>query len=156
MFNETLGRNHLHWPLVSKKGCLSCHTPHASAQTALLKAPRIQLCGSCHADTIERSEKAQDKHYPVKEGDCNACHQPHSSDNTFLLTLPIIEQCGTCHDWLKHSSHPVGEKIRDPRNKNLSVQCLSCHSAHGTPFRKLLLTELVSETCIQCHTEQRR
>jgi predicted CXXCH cytochrome family protein len=156
MVNETIGKNHLHWPLVSKQGCLSCHTPHASAQTALLKGPRVQLCGTCHGDTIARSERAQDKHAPVKEGDCNACHMPHSSNNTFLLKKPIMEQCGMCHDWMKHSSHPVGDKVRDPRNKNLTVQCLSCHSAHGTVYKKLLLTEAVSQTCTQCHADHRR
>jgi len=156
MVNETIGKNHLHWPLVSKQGCLSCHTPQASAQTALLKGPRVQLCGTCHGDTIARSERAQDKHAPVKEGDCNACHMPHSSNNTFLLKKPIMEQCGMCHDWMKHSSHPVGDKVRDPRNKNLTVQCLSCHSAHGTVYKKLLLTEAVSQTCTQCHADHRR
>jgi len=155
MLNETMGRNQLHWPIVSKKGCLSCHTPHASAEKALLKGPKITLCGACHVDTIERQTRAQDKHKPVNDGDCNACHMPHSANNSFLLRKPIIEQCGTCHDWMTHSSHPVGEKARDPRNKNLSVQCLSCHSAHGTIYKKLLLAESTSGLCIQCHTEQR-
>lgn len=156
MINEAIGKNRLHWPLVSRQGCLICHTPHASAQTALLRAPKPQLCGSCHEDTIARQERAQDKHNPVKEGNCNTCHLPHSSDNTFLLRKPLIDQCGTCHDWQRHSTHPLGEKVRDPRNKNLAVECLSCHSAHGTAYKKMLLTEAVSDLCTQCHAEHRR
>jgi predicted CXXCH cytochrome family protein len=156
MINETMGKKRLHWPVVSGQGCLSCHTPHASAQNGLLKGQKIQVCGACHEDTIARQERALDKHNPVREGNCNACHMPHSSDSTFLLRMPIIEQCGTCHDYQRHSTHPVGEKTRDPRNKNLDVQCLSCHSAHGTAYKHMMLFETASEMCTQCHAEQRR
>ncbi|HTG01737.1 MAG TPA: cytochrome c3 family protein [Nitrospirota bacterium] len=151
MMNETFGKKHLHWPVVSKQGCLSCHTPHAAPESSLLKGTKIKICGSCHADTVERSEQVKDKHAPVTEGKCNACHSPHSSNNSYLLKKPVVEQCGMCHDWVKHSSHPMGEKIRDYRNKNLSVQCLSCHSAHGTPYKKMLFFAEIQNTCVQCH-----
>jgi hypothetical protein len=44
----------------------------------------------------------------------------------------IVEGCGGCHDWLKHNSHPMGDKTIDPRNKNVTVSCLSCHRSHAT------------------------
>ena len=52
-----------------------------------------------------------------------ACHDPHGSDSLFLANnASIIDLCGKCHDWQKHSTHPIGEKVKDPRNKNLNVQ----------------------------------
>lgn len=156
MINDMLGKNRMHWPVVSRRGCLSCHTPHASAETALLSGPRVKLCASCHEDTIARQDRALGKHAPVTQGSCNACHAPHSSNNTFLLNKDIIDQCGTCHNWKLHSSHPVGEKMRDPRNKNLYVQCLSCHSSHGTPFEKMIFFATTPEMCTQCHAKYGR
>ena len=156
MMNEMLLKNRIHWPVLSKKGCLSCHNPHASKETGLRKAPMKELCGSCHQDTTDREAQVVKKHSPVQQGNCTACHQPHVSDSAFLLNQPIIELCQNCHDWKKHQSHPMGEKVRDRRNKNLAVACLSCHDAHGTDFKSMLLHTTVSEMCTQCHTEHRR
>lgn len=156
MIAETFEKNRLHWPVVSKGGCLSCHAPHASLEPALMKEPVTRACGACHEDTIERQERARTKHGPVKEGNCALCHAPHSSDNAFLLMQPLLEQCSTCHEWKKHTSHPMGEKARDLRNRNLSVDCLSCHSAHGTDNKHMLYFPVVSELCTQCHVQYRR
>lgn len=156
MINDTFSKDRVHWPLVSKKGCMSCHTPHASAESSLLKGPRTTVCRSCHDDTFERQARSAGKHAPVENGDCNSCHAAHSSSANFLLKKPVIDQCGTCHDWKLHSMHPMGDKARDPRNKNLSVQCLSCHSSHGTPYEKLALFASLSEMCTQCHAKYGR
>ncbi len=157
MINDALAKNKLHWPVLSKKGCLNCHNPHASSQAGLLKEPMVKLCGTCHADTIRRQEQSVTKHPPVQEGNCTACHQPHSSDNGMLLQKAnIVELCGTCHDWQKHSTHPVGEKYTDPRNKNQIVQCLSCHRAHGTQYKTMIPFPTVTDLCIQCHEQFKR
>jgi predicted CXXCH cytochrome family protein len=84
------------------------------------------------------------------------CHQPHAADRTFLLNDQTIELCGKCHDWQTHVSHPMGEKVTDRRNRNLKVQCLSCHNAHGTDHKHMLLQTTISEMCTQCHVEYRR
>jgi predicted CXXCH cytochrome family protein len=156
MMNEMLLKNRVHWPVLSKNGCLSCHNPHASAETGLRRGNMKELCGTCHADTVERMEQNTHQHEPVRQGDCTVCHQPHVSNSTFLLKQPLIELCGTCHDSRKHQSHPMGEKVRDRRNKNLAVDCSSCHSAHGTENKSMLLHATVSEMCTQCHTEYGR
>jgi len=157
LVNEMFSKNILHWPTVGKDGCLNCHTPHASPQASLLKKPITQLCGTCHADTIKRQEMSPTKHPPVIEGQCTVCHNPHGSDNVLLLTQPsAIELCGQCHDWQKHSTHPVGEKIIDKRNKNLTVQCLSCHRSHGTEYLHLIPFKTTTELCTQCHVEKER
>src|SRR5690606_35887207 len=128
LFNEVSAKNRVHWPMFSEKGCASCHQPHASRQKALLNKPMLSTCGQCHADTIRRQEKSPTKHEPIKEGECTVCHSPHASDNEHLFVeKSLVELCGTCHDWQKHSSHPIGDKAIDPRNRNLTVNCLSCH-----------------------------
>lgn len=157
MMNETFSRKKMHSPLMSKKGCISCHNPHASKQASLLSEPMKELCGTCHSDTIQRQDRSQTKHQPIQDGSCTLCHQPHSSDNSFLLNqLPIEELCGTCHDWQKHSTHPIGEKVIDPRNSNLRVQCLSCHRSHGTEHKTFIYFSTISEMCTQCHTQYTR
>jgi len=75
----------------------------------------------------------------------------------FLLKgSSVIELCGTCHDWSKHTTHPMGPKVVDPRNRNRSLDCLSCHRAHGTGNRYLILLPTVTELCVQCHKQYKR
>jgi predicted CXXCH cytochrome family protein len=97
------------------------------------------------------------KHDPVRDGKCTACHDPHSSDVPLALVKPdVVETCGTCHDWLKHSSHPMGEKVVDPRNKNLRLQCLSCHRSHGTEYKHLMPYPTSTDLCTKCHEKFKR
>lgn len=157
MVNDMFAKNRLHWPVMGKDGCLNCHSPHATTQKSLLKGTPIQVCGQCHSDTIQRQERSVTKHEPMQDGMCTVCHSPHASDNELLFNqASTIEICGTCHDWQKHSTHPIGEKIIDKRNKNLSVQCLSCHRAHGTEYKHMFPVPTVTELCTQCHLEYKR
>ncbi len=175
MMNDTLNKNRIHWPLVDRQGCLNCHEPHASPQKNLLLGDMKSLCGKCHQDTMElqrklagkeKQENADEKgkvikgaltHNPIQEGNCDACHSAHSSDSNFLLNQPsVIKLCGTCHDWSKHTNHPMGEKVIDSRNKNLTMQCLSCHVSHGTGYRYLIPLPTVTDLCVQCHTQYKR
>jgi len=117
----------------------------------------LNLCGSCHDDTIKRQEKSVTKHEPIKLGACTACHEPHASNNILLFKeATVIDVCASCHDWQKHSTHPIGEKVIDKRNKNLTVQCLSCHRSHGTEFKSMIPFQATSELCIQCHIDFKR
>jgi DmsE family decaheme c-type cytochrome len=176
MMNETFGKSRTHWPLMDKKGCLNCHQAHASTNKALLNGDNKAVCGKCHGDTMAVQRKLVEKekqeaaalpkgqiikgaltHAPVQQGDCTVCHSPHSSDRTFLLKGPsTIELCGTCHDWLKHSSHPMGEKAVDQRNRNMRVDCLSCHRSHGTGYRYIIPWPASTDLCVQCHKQYRR
>lgn len=155
--SEIFGKKRFHWAIFGEKACNECHAPHASKERNLLKAPEAEVCGECHQDTVERSRTVKEKHNPVKEGLCTYCHDPHSSDNLLLITRPsIIELCGSCHDWQKHATHPIGAKIIDKRNPNLSVDCLSCHRSHGTDSKYIVHFTTINETCVQCHKELRR
>ncbi|HSA77565.1 MAG TPA: cytochrome c3 family protein [Nitrospirota bacterium] len=158
MVNSALSKNRIHWPLVDRQGCLNCHNPHASKQASLLKRDSMtSLCGSCHKDTITRQEKALSKHNPVREGMCTTCHSPHASDTVLLFTQPkVIDLCGSCHDFSHHSSHPIGEKAVDPRNKNLTLDCLSCHKSHGSDQKRLAHFQFGMDLCVQCHEQLKR
>ncbi len=175
MMNEIFNQNFVHWPLVDKTGCLNCHEPHASRQKKLLDGDLMNVCGKCHSDTIEKQkklairekeEKAAEKgrpqrgaltHNPVQEGSCLACHSAHASNSIFLMKQPsMIGLCGTCHDWLKHTSHPMGEKVIDSRNKNLTMDCMSCHRSHGTGYRYMVPFPTATELCVQCHKQFKR
>jgi len=142
---------------VADGDCLACHAPHASRWKGLLAAKPVELCGRCHADTILRQERSPAKHKPMIDGDCVACHDSHASDNALLLAnASIIDGCAKCHDWKGHSSHPLGAELVDPRNPNLSVDCLSCHRAHGTPNRRLFPSATMTEMCTKCHKNYSR
>ena len=157
MINATLAKDRVHGPLLSKEGCLSCHSPHASSGKALLAGPTGQVCGKCHADTAKRHERSETKHKPIQEGDCSACHDPHASNSSFLgKKASTLETCATCHDWQKHSTHPIGDNVVDPRNKNLTMQCLSCHRSHGTEYKHMIPFNTVSNLCVQCHEKYKR
>ncbi len=155
--NDMFSKNRLHWAVAGKDGCLNCHSPHATPQPKLLKDNMLKVCGSCHADTVQRQERSVTKHQPVQQGSCTSCHSPHASDKVLLFTKDsTIELCGQCHDWQKHATHPLGEKARDKRNKNLAVQCLSCHRSHGTEYKQMIPFGTITELCTQCHTDKMR
>jgi predicted CXXCH cytochrome family protein len=154
MVNATLAKDRLHWPVADRTGCANCHSPHASRQPKLLAAGTTRLCGACHAETVRRIGAAAARHAPVENGECVTCHAPHGARGTFLVDQPsIIELCTGCHDYEQHSAHPIGADAIDPRNKNLRVDCLSCHGGHGTPYKWMLLAETNVELCTQCHKQ---
>jgi predicted CXXCH cytochrome family protein len=157
MVNVTMGKNRVHGPLLSGEGCLSCHRPHASSGKALLSGPAGQVCGNCHADTVRRHERSETKHKPIQDGDCSACHDPHASDAGFLAKkASTFELCAGCHEWQKHSSHPIGEKAKDPRNPNATLDCRSCHRAHGSEYEHMIPFATISDLCVQCHEQYMR
>lgn len=157
MINESFSKNRLHWPLVDKTGCINCHSPHASTQAGLLREPMKKVCGSCHEDTLARQDRSQTKHQPIEDGNCTVCHSPHASNNLFLQTeATSIGSCAQCHDWQTHSTHPIGDEVIDPRNQNMSLDCLSCHRTHGTEYKQFLYYPDIQSLCVQCHTKYRR
>jgi DmsE family decaheme c-type cytochrome len=165
MISQTFNKNRVHSPLMDNVGCLNCHNPHGSKQKNLLEAPMVITCGKCHEDTVRLQKwsisnpKNEGLCEPVKTGNCSSCHAPHSADNVLLIDQQniSIDLCGKCHKWESHSTHPIGEKVADPRDKNLTVECLSCHKACGTGNKPAMMPfETTYDLCIQCHPERKR
>ena len=162
---EISAKSRMHWPLSDKVGCLNCHSPHGSKQKKLLAGSVRDTCGKCHADTVElqqwsiKNPKNQGLCEPVRTGNCVTCHAPHAADNVLLIRQKDISTglCGECHQWETHSTHPIGKKVVDPRDKNLTVECLSCHKACGTGNKPNMMPfETTYDLCIQCHPERRK
>jgi predicted CXXCH cytochrome family protein len=165
MIDQTFNQNRVHWALTDKVACLNCHNPHGSKEKKLLAGSLTSTCGKCHSDTVTLQQwsikNPKNKHLcePIKNGSCVSCHSPHAADNVLLITQKNIstDLCGQCHEWESHSTHPLGEKVTDPRNKNLTVECLSCHIGCGTGNKPMMLPfETTYDLCIQCHPERRR
>lgn len=165
MIDEVLNKKRVHWPLVDQEGCLHCHSPHAAKQKGLLKGEMSEVCGACHGDTValqtlsRNNPKNENLCEPVESGKCTVCHSPHAADNVLLITPKSLPEglCGRCHEWQTHSTHPIGEKVIDQRNKNLTLDCLSCHRACGTGNNPAMLHfPTTYELCIQCHADRRR
>ncbi len=157
LVNATMGLNRVHGPVLDERACLNCHRPHASKARKLLAGPEIDVCGSCHADAVRQARDSVAKHAPVADGQCSACHSPHGS-NTILLfnAADSTAVCSTCHDWKEHSSHPIGKEVVDPRNKNVRVDCLSCHNAHGSAHKYITWLDKKMDLCVTCHQDFRR
>ena len=163
--SEFFKKNRVHSPLTDNVGCLNCHNPHGAKGKNLIEKSMFSTCGKCHQDTVQLQEwsiknpKNKGLCEPVKNGNCSTCHAPHSSNKVLLIDQQNISigLCGKCHEWETHSTHPIGAKVIDPRNKNLTVECLSCHTACGTGNKPAMMPfETTYDLCIQCHPERKR
>jgi predicted CXXCH cytochrome family protein len=62
--------------------CISCHDPHESQQTKLLKKAGRKLCMDCHE---EKEIAAVKVHQEAPTRACGECHDPHSGKDKSLL-----------------------------------------------------------------------
>jgi predicted CXXCH cytochrome family protein len=121
--------------------CLTCHTPHASKENALLAGSQVEVCGACHVEA-ESAVKAPFPHAPAGES-CTSCHQPHTGGE-HLLGTPTPGLCLTCHgDVAEQTSraHP---------HPPAAGECLTCHDPHGTGH-KGILRNAQKDLCVSCH-----
>jgi len=146
---EELFSSHSHLLDRGGNSCTNCHSPHAGDTKALLKQKQLLVCRKCHNDTFKRHEDSRYKH-KATAGRCNVCHAIHGSDEIALLKGDANKVCLPCHPNQGQFSHPVGEKVKDPRNNQMTT-CSSCHNPHGTNFKGNLKLSGQEELCIQCH-----
>lgn len=166
---------HVHAALESAD-CTTCHDPHASKESHLLKEPTASLCvtchdmtdaplknahngitqfkGSClvchkgHSSTKEKLLIDAKKHPPYEEKSCDACHESPSKTGELRLSADLSDTCLACHDG--RDEEKSGEtKPHLPKN---DVQCADCHSGHLIHSKGMLKFES-GKACQQCHTE---
>ncbi len=128
-------------PPVDGGECLTCHSPHSSANKFLLTdSPASNLCEMCH-DLALGDKKVI--HGPVKNKECTECHDPHQSDFENLLRKPPKDLCYLCHEPknTKSTKHPPVDE----------GECLTCHSPHGSANKFLLTDSPASNLCEMCH-----
>ncbi|MCK4839095.1 MAG: hypothetical protein KAS94_09840 [Desulfobulbaceae bacterium] len=81
--------------ILSARGCVVCHSPHASEYRFQLLAEINDLCVSCHVDLQGLENGHPIQRHPIKGVDdprrpgvsmsCTSCHNPHGSDYAYLL-----------------------------------------------------------------------
>ncbi len=138
--------NHLVDPV---NACVKCHSPHASDRKDLLRGRQERVCRPCHIDTFKRKEDALHPH-PKDKATCKDCHAVHGSNQIAMLKGDGIKVCANCHETQGKFTHPVGDKVHDPRTGQ-PLTCVSCHYPHGTNFEFNLKLNGARDLCIQCH-----
>lgn len=144
------GRNMLHTHLGGKADntCVACHSPHAADDKNLLKGSHLQVCRSCHEETLGRYEKNLYRHPLASK--CIECHDVHGSNQLAMLRADGNEVCTRCHETQGQFTHPVGEKVIDIRSGQV-VTCLTCHIPMGSDFKYHLTFSGSKDLCVQCH-----
>ncbi|HFQ91127.1 MAG TPA: hypothetical protein ENK27_13730 [Desulfobulbus sp.] len=157
---KLLQKNFVHGPYAIGD-CTVCHDPHGDAYKYQLWADgRAGICVGCHSDKKKSLKKSLGfySHGIIEGRGCIACHDPHASDNRFQLHHPINQLCVSCHVELQgvRKGHPVGnhplQGVPDPRHKGREFSCASCHNPHGSPYRYLLIGDVLGgHVCSKCH-----
>ena len=117
-----------------KVQCSSCHNPHGSTNTKLLKTGTTvdESCTSCHA---EKRGPYLWEHAPVANA-CVTCHDPHGSNNDRMLAARVPFLCQRCHVTSRHpptvyDAFVLGNSTN--ANKIFGRGCVACHAQiHGS------------------------
>jgi predicted CXXCH cytochrome family protein len=129
--------------------CSTCHNPHASDAKELLKEKETRMCFKCHSSTKDFVKASRFKHPKLEK--CSDCHASHGSDTRYFLSSEEGGCSATdCHATQGTFTHPVGEKIIDPRSKT-PMTCVTCHSVMGSSEEFNLRYDKEMELCVQCH-----
>jgi len=148
---EQMLYTHSHLTGGAGNACTNCHTPHAGDNAGLLKGNQRQVCRACHPGTLEVMANTEFGH--PDNVVCSNCHTVHGSDELAMLKKGSNDTCSGCHESQGAFSHPVGDKVRDPRTGQ-PVTCVSCHYPHGTGFKNNLKDDAGKELCVQCHRDK--
>jgi len=153
----------VHPPVLSERGCVSCHDPHASDAPKLLPKTGKDLCLDCHKDLIKKNDVVV--HGPIKDKGCTPCHDPHGSPNEKLLVQPYstdfyvsysdteFRLCFSCHnrEILQFPKTSYATGFRDGEQnlhylhvnrKDRGKRCKACHVVHAGPNPKLIAVKV--------------
>ncbi|BAT71034.1 cytochrome c family protein [Thermosulfidibacter takaii ABI70S6] len=140
--------NHNHLLSSGANPCVGCHSPHASDDEKLLVGKEVALCRKCHGYVYQTKENALYVHPNWDQ--CTDCHNPHGSNSLAMLYESGNKLCARCHETQGKFTHPVGEKVKDPRNGQ-PITCVTCHDPMGTAFKYNLKRSGDKDLCVQCH-----
>ena len=96
--------------IIFGKGCVACHSPHASDQQYMLRKPVNQLCLGCHPvlpgglqghPVAGHPLSGPTEHRrPGHKLTCVGCHDPHGSNYQYLLVETKLgaRLCRECHN----------------------------------------------------------
>jgi len=147
--SEKMASSHNHLVRYGDNGCTACHSPHAGDDKRLLKGKERHVCGQCHESTFKRYDATKFKHQFTDA--CNNCHAPHGSNHPAMFKGPINTVCDACHGLHGAFTHPIGEKVFDPRTGQM-MTCASCHASKGSDYPYHTRGSGKKEMCIKCHS----
>jgi predicted CXXCH cytochrome family protein len=156
-------KKHPNFPEVVKN-CGSCHNPHGSDRSALVRnflhepysngcgdchvgknqPVLIETCLECHPEVGEKMASSHNHMVRYEDNGCMACHSPHAGDNKRLLKGKERNVCGQCHEetFARHDlaivSHPETEVCND------------CHDPHGSNHPSMV-KGTINDVCNECH-----
>ena len=133
---------------INKNSCLICHDPHMGVSDKHLKEASHILCQKCHPETYVQKKDSLYVHPNWKN--CTNCHKGHGSNQLAMLKKDGNGVCVNCHKTQGKFTHPVGDKIKDPRNGQ-NVTCVTCHDTMGTNFKNNLRLSGEGALCLECH-----
>jgi predicted CXXCH cytochrome family protein len=136
-------RGYPHQPFASSN-CVSCHNPHSSKHTPLLKVSSEDLCVTCHP--IGRELARAFTHPPVEQLDCMDCHEAHASDHNGILVAAQRDLCFTCHPSIAAMSTRAVQ-----HQPVVGDNCTGCHEPHGAEEAPLL-KDATPQLCYRCHS----
>jgi predicted CXXCH cytochrome family protein len=133
----------LHGPYKAGQ-CLVCHDPHTGDYPGQTRAEISTLCLSCHGTGQSNVKVDQETQLVTLLGSQTVSLRDYRQAPKLEL-----DRGGT-------SGHPImGHPLtgKDPRNKDATLSCLSCHDPHSSALPNLMPPSAKSLTnlCAECH-----
>lgn len=121
--------------------CTTCHSIHSGP----VKASGTKSCLSCHEDVYSLFQL--NERHRLQEGilDCTTCHNPHETATTSRLGGFKDQSCLQCH------TDKSGPYLFEHGASQIEG-CTVCHEVHGSPNRRMLTMQSISDLCFSCHT----
>jgi len=132
---------------ISDVSCSECHKVHVGPDLTVRLEEMETMCESCHKQA--KVEFSLPSHHPIHEKKvfCVSCHDPHGTTSEKMLRKETVkETCTQCH------AEKEGPFVFE--HAEVTEDCRSCHSAHGS-VNNNLLTLQVPFLCLQCHSGHR-
>ena len=150
----------MHYP--ADDACHNCHEATGEEHPGERRGFKLMdespaLCYYCH----EEKAQVDHPHRPVVDGSCLDCHDAHGSAEALLLKSPEQELCLSCHNKTYSADSTEIVNIRRLVKGNMLPHsaiegggCVSCHQAHGSDNRMLLVDLYPAGNYLPAKTEE--
>ncbi len=132
---------------INDVSCSDCHKVHKGPDLIVSPKDTAEMCYECHQEV--RVEFSLPSHHPLPEQRvfCTDCHNTHGNIlPKHIRKNTIKEQCTQCH------AEKEGPFVFE--HADLTENCSTCHSHHGSVNNNLLIVRLPF-LCLQCHEGHR-
>ena len=171
---DVIGKAAVPHPAMEIADCVTCHSPHASAQAKLIREPAGGACFTCHDDKQAAAGEVQ--HGAIVMIGCESCHEPHGGSRPKLLRDDVDQLCLSCHDggrWKKSEDGKtvtLAGRFEMPAADAAKIRTLKMigadpehpitgHRALGTPTEKELAGTKTkfrgALSCLTCHDQHK-